>query len=112
MKDVSVQGGDKQDIGEERMVRKGIFDMRLQGWDSALRGQSQVKSQAEQEFSLRWWSKTSIAIFCTNIGEKRMFVNNILRRKANWVGHILRRNFLLHYAIEGQMTGEKMDTIP
>ena len=29
MKDVSVQGGDKQDIGEERMVRKGIFDMRL-----------------------------------------------------------------------------------
>ena len=30
-------------------------------------------------------------------------INNILRRKANWIGHILRRNCLLHDAIEGQM---------
>ena len=31
-------------------------------------------------------------------------LNNILRRKANWIGHILRRNCLLHDAIEEQMT--------
>ena len=31
---------------------------------------------------------------------------NILRRKANWIGHILRRNCLLH-AVEGQMTDVK-----
>ena len=31
-------------------------------------------------------------------------LNNILRRKANWIGHILRRNCVLHDAIEGQMT--------
>ena len=37
------------------------------------------------------------------IGEKRTLLNNILRRKANWVGHILRRYCLLHDAIEGQM---------
>jgi hypothetical protein len=37
------------------------------------------------------------------IGEKRTLINNILRRKANWMGHILRRNYLLHDAIEGQM---------
>ena len=29
------------------------------------------------------------------------------RGKANWIGHILRRNCLLHDAIEGQMTGKK-----
>ena len=29
--------------------------------------------------------------------------NNILRRKANWIGHILRINCLLRDAIEGQM---------
>ena len=29
--------------------------------------------------------------------------NNILRRIANWIDHILRRNFLLHDAIDGQM---------
>ena len=28
----------------------------------------------------------------------------MLCRKANWIGHILRRYFVLHYDIEGQMT--------
>ena len=37
------------------------------------------------------------------IGEKRTHLNNILRRKANWIGHILRKNYLLHDAIEGQI---------
>ena len=32
-----------------------------------------------------------------------MVLNNILGREANWIGHILRRNCLLHDAIEGQM---------
>ena len=41
------------------------------------------------------------------IGERRILLNNILPRKANWIGHILRRNCLLHDATEGQMTEEK-----
>ena len=41
------------------------------------------------------------------IGEKRTLLNIILRRKANWIGHILRRNCLLHEIIEGQMTEVK-----
>ena len=41
------------------------------------------------------------------IGEKRTLINNILRRKVNWIGHILRRNCLLHDVIEGQMTKVK-----
>ena len=41
------------------------------------------------------------------IEEKRTLLNNILRRKANQIGHILRRNCLLHDAIEGQMTEVK-----
>ena len=41
------------------------------------------------------------------IGEKRSLLNNTLRRKANWIGHILRRNCLLHDAIEGQLTEVK-----
>ena len=41
------------------------------------------------------------------IGEKRTLLNNILRRKANWIGHILTRNYFLHDLIEGQMTEVK-----
>ena len=36
--------------------------------------------------------------------EKSTLINNILRRKVNWFGHILRRNFLLQDVTEGQMT--------
>ena len=41
------------------------------------------------------------------IGEKRTLLNNIPRRKANWIGHIMRRNCLLYDAIEGEMTEAK-----
>jgi hypothetical protein len=40
-------------------------------------------------------------------GEKRTLLNNILSRKVNWIGYILRRNYLLHDAIEAQMTEVK-----
>ena len=36
------------------------------------------------------------------IGEKRTLLNNILRRKSNWIDQILRRKCLLHDAIEGE----------
>ena len=41
------------------------------------------------------------------IGEMRKLLNNILRRKAKWISHILRRNWLPHDVIEGQMTEVK-----
>ena len=36
-----------------------------------------------------------------------MLLNNIPYRKTNWIGHILRRNSLLHDVIDGQMTEMK-----
>ena len=38
------------------------------------------------------------------IGKQWMLLNSVLQRKANWIGHILRRSCLLHDDIEGQMT--------
>ena len=40
-------------------------------------------------------------------GEKRILLNNILHRKADWIGHVVMRNCLIHDAIEGQMTQVK-----
>ena len=42
-----------------------------------------------------------VALEC--IAEERALLNNILREKANRVGHIRRRNCLLYDAIEGKM---------
>ena len=41
------------------------------------------------------------------VQERRGHLNDIIRIKANWIGHILRKNYLLHDAIEGQMTEVK-----
>ena len=56
---------------------------------------------------IKWSEKVANEKVLERIGEKRMFINNILRRKPNWIGHILRRNCLLYDAIEGQLTGLK-----
>ena len=45
--------------------------------------------------------------------EQRIFLSNILRRKAKWNGYILRRNFLLHDAIdESEMSKKKNNIAP
>ena len=41
------------------------------------------------------------------IGKKRTLLNNIQHRKANRISHILRRNCLLHDAIEVQIAEVK-----
>ena len=52
---------------------------------------------------IKWSEKVTNEHILDIIEQKRTLINNILSRKANWIGHILRRNCLLHDAIEGQM---------
>jgi len=40
------------------------------------------------------------------VNEQRNIVHAISKRKANWIGHILRRNCLLKQVIEGKIKGE------
>ena len=56
---------------------------------------------------IKWSEKVTNEEVLERIGEKRTLLNNILRRKSNWIGHIMRRNFLRHDAIEEQMTKVK-----
>jgi hypothetical protein len=39
------------------------------------------------------------------VKEERNIVHAIKRRKANWIGHILRRNCLLKHMIKGKLEG-------
>jgi hypothetical protein len=39
------------------------------------------------------------------VKKERNIVHTIKRRKANWIGHILRRNCLLKHVIEGMIKG-------
>ena len=40
------------------------------------------------------------------VNEQRNILRDIRKRKANWIGHILRRNCLLKQVIEGKIKGE------
>ena len=39
------------------------------------------------------------------VKEQRNILHEIMKRKANWIGHILRRNCLLQRVIEGKIKG-------
>jgi hypothetical protein len=39
------------------------------------------------------------------VKEERNILHKIKRRKANWIGHILRINCLMKHAIEGKLEG-------
>ena len=40
------------------------------------------------------------------VNEQRNILREMRKRKANWIGHILRRNCLLKQVIEGKIKGE------
>jgi len=40
------------------------------------------------------------------VNEQRNILREIRKRKANWIGHILRRNCLLNQVIEGKIKGD------
>ena len=40
------------------------------------------------------------------VNEQRNILHEIRKRKANWIGHILRRNCLLQRVIEGKIKGQ------
>ena len=56
---------------------------------------------------MKWPDKVTNEKVIECMGEKRNLLNNILLRKANQIGHILRRNCLLQGDIEGQITEVK-----
>ena len=48
---------------------------------------------------IKWSEKITNEQVLDRIGEKITLINNILCRKGNWIGHILRRNCLLHSSL-------------
>ena len=51
----------------------------------------------------RSWRNEEVLL---RVNEQRNILHEIRKRKANWIGHILRRNCLLKQVIEGKVNGE------
>ena len=96
-------------------IELGKKRLRCYTWNIALYGSETWTLRKMESFEIWCWrrmEKIKWSEEVTNeqgdrIGEKRTLLYNILLRKANWIGHILRRNCLLHDVIEGQTTEVK-----
>jgi hypothetical protein len=54
---------------------------------------------------INWIDRVRNEEVLQRVKEERNIVHTIKRRKANWIGHILRRNCLLNHVIEGKLEG-------
>jgi hypothetical protein len=54
---------------------------------------------------ISWTDRVRNEEILHRVKEEWNILHTIKRRKANWIGHILRRNCLLKYVIEGKLEG-------
>jgi hypothetical protein len=54
---------------------------------------------------LSWTDSLRNAEVLHRVKEEKSSLHTLKRRKANWIGHILRRNCFLKYMIEGKLEG-------
>jgi len=54
---------------------------------------------------ISWTDRVKNEEVLHRVKEERNILHRINRRKANWIGHILRRNCLLKHVIEGKIEG-------
>ena len=52
---------------------------------------------------VKWTDKIKNAVVLERVGEGRIMLELIRKRKRNWLGHCLRRNCLLKDALEGMV---------
>ena len=56
---------------------------------------------------VKWTDKIKNAVMLERVGEGRIILELKRKRKINWLGHWLRRNFLLKDALQGMVNGKK-----
>jgi hypothetical protein len=56
---------------------------------------------------ISWTDHINIEAVLHRVKEKGYISHTIRRRKANWIGHISRRNCLLSHIIEGKLIGTR-----
>ena len=55
---------------------------------------------------ISWTDRVRNEEVLLRVNEQRNFLHEVRKRKANWIGHILRRNCLLQQVIEGKIKGQ------
>ena len=84
----------------------------VQRWTLRLNEQKQLEAVEiwvwRKMERVKWTDKINNAVVLERVGEGRIMLELIRKRKRNWLGHWLRRNCLLKDALEGMLNGKKV----
>jgi hypothetical protein len=75
-------------------------------WSVALYGAETWTFRAVDQKQISWTDHVRNEEVLFRVSEQRNILHEIRKWKANWIGHILRRNCLLKQAIEGKIQGQ------
>ena len=99
---------------KKRMVRTLIWPVALYGCETwTLRQEERQRLEAFEMWVWRKMEKISWVDRKTNeevlreVNEKRCIVDIIVKRKKNWIGHVVRGEGLLKWVLEGRMEGKR-----
>ena len=91
-----------------------IWSVLLYGAETwSLRQEDVQRLEAFEMWIWRRMQKVSYTEHKTNeevlnlVGEKRVLIETIIRRKKNWIGHVLRGEGMMKEIIEGKFNGRK-----
>jgi hypothetical protein len=93
----------------KKLVKCYIWSIALYGAETrTLRAVDQKHLESFEMWCWRRMEKVSWTdhVRVLRVKEQRSILHEICKRKANWIGHILRRNCLLQQVIEGKIKGE------
>ena len=100
----------------KKLVKCYIWSIALYGAETwALRAVEQKQLESSEMWCWRrmenisWTDHVRNEEVLLRVKEHRTILNEISKRKANWIGHILRRNCLLQRVIEGKIKGDRSD---
>ena len=98
----------------KKLVKCYIWSIALYGAETwTLRAVDQKHLESLEMWCWRKMEKISWTDHVRNeeallrVNEQKNILHEIRKRKANWIGHILRRNCLLQRVTEGKIQGEK-----
>ena len=100
-------------LERKKLIKCYIWSMALYGAETwTLRAADQKYLESFEMWCWRRMEKISWTDHVRNekvllrVNEQRNILDDIRKRKVNWIGHICRRNCLLKQVIEGKIKGE------
>jgi hypothetical protein len=95
-------------LKRKKLIKCDYWSIALYGAETwTLRAVDQKHLESFEMWCWRRMEKISWTDHVRNkeVNEQRQILHEISKRKANWIGHILRRNCLLQQVIEGKIKG-------